>query len=56
VHACVQRLVSVVKMATMFEESATKEQCSLVRFLWAGGLCAKYIHNEMCPVYGGKLL
>jgi hypothetical protein len=27
-----------------------------VRFLWAKGLNAKDIHNEMFPVYGGKCL
>jgi hypothetical protein len=25
-------------------------------FLWAKGLNAKDIHEEMCPVYGGKCL
>jgi hypothetical protein len=50
----VQRLVSVVKMATVVEDCNTKEQDSVVRFLWANGLNAKDIHKEMFPVYGGK--
>jgi hypothetical protein len=36
VHAHVQRLVSVVKMATVFEECIIKEQCSAVRFFLGG--------------------
>jgi hypothetical protein len=32
-HAHVQRLVSVVKMATVFEEYTTERQCSVVRLL-----------------------
>jgi hypothetical protein len=55
-HMHVQRLVSVVKMATVLEEYATKEHCSVVRFLWAKGLNTKDIHKEMFPVYGGKCL
>jgi hypothetical protein len=43
-------------MATSFEECATEEQRSVVRFLWAKGLNAKDIHNKMFPVYGGKCL
>jgi hypothetical protein len=54
-HAHVQRLVSVVKMATVLEEYATEEQ-RFVRFLWAEGLSAKDIHKNMFPVYGGKCL
>jgi hypothetical protein len=50
-HAHVQRLVSVVKVATMLQGYTTEEQRSVVRFLWA-----KYIHKEMFPVYGGKCL
>jgi hypothetical protein len=51
-----QRLVSVVKMATMLVECITEEQRSVVHFLWPMGLNAKDIHKEMFPVYGGKLL
>jgi hypothetical protein len=41
-HAHVQRLVSVVKMATMLEECTTEEQLSTVFFfLWAEGLNTK---------------
>jgi hypothetical protein len=39
-HAHVQRIVSVVKMATVLEECTTEEPCSVVRFLWAKGLNA----------------
>jgi hypothetical protein len=53
-HVHVQRLVSVVKMATVLEVRNTKEQCSA--FLWANGLDAKDIHTEMFPVYGGKCM
>jgi hypothetical protein len=31
-HAHFQMLVSVVKMATVFDECTTEEQCSVVRF------------------------
>jgi hypothetical protein len=55
-HAHVQRLVSVVKMATEFEEHTTEKQYSVVRFFWAKGLTAKDIHKEIVPVYGGKCL
>jgi ABC-type proline/glycine betaine transport system substrate-binding protein len=55
-HAHVQRLVSVVKMATMLEECATKEQRSVADFLRAKGLNTKDIHKEMFPVYSGKCL
>jgi hypothetical protein len=51
-----QRLVSVVKMVTVLEDCNTKEQRFVVRFLWAKGLNAKDIHNEIVPVYGGKCL
>jgi hypothetical protein len=53
-HVYVQRLVSVVKMATVHEECITEEQRSAVRFLWANELNAKDIHKEMFPTYGGK--
>jgi hypothetical protein len=33
-HAHVLRLVSVVKMTTLFEECTTEEQRSVVRFFW----------------------
>jgi transposase len=49
-YADVQKLVSVVKMATVLEER------SVVRFLWAKGLNAKDINKEMFSVYGGKCL
>jgi phage terminase large subunit-like protein len=52
----VQRLVSVVKMATVFEQCITKKQHSVVHFLWAKGLNSKDLHKEMFPLYGGKCL
>jgi hypothetical protein len=55
-HAYVQRLVSVVKMATVLDECSNEEQHSVVRFLWGKALNAKNIHKEMFPVYGGKCL
>jgi hypothetical protein len=57
-HAHVQRLVSVVKMATVLEECTIEEQRSVVCgfFLWGKGLNTKDIHKEMFPVYGGKCL
>jgi hypothetical protein len=42
-HAHVQRLISVIKMATVLEDFTTEEQRSVVRFLWAKGLNAKDI-------------
>jgi hypothetical protein len=38
--AHVQRLVSVVQMATVLAVYTTEEQRSVVRFLWAKGLYA----------------
>jgi hypothetical protein len=55
-HAYVQRLVSVIKMATVLEEYNTEEQRSVMPFLWAEGLNAKDIHKETFPVCGGKCL
>jgi hypothetical protein len=43
-HEHVQRLVSVVKMATVLEDCTTEEQSSVVRFLWAKGLNTEHIH------------
>jgi hypothetical protein len=43
-------------MATLLEDYTTKEQRSVVCFLWAKGLNAKDIHKEIFPVYGGKCL
>jgi hypothetical protein len=56
VHAHVQRLISVVKRVIVLEDCTTKEQRSVVHFLWAKGLNAKDIHKEMFLVYGGKCL
>jgi hypothetical protein len=44
-HAHVQRLISVVKMATMLEKYTTEKQSSVLRFLWAKGHSAKDIHK-----------
>jgi hypothetical protein len=52
-HAHIQRLVLIVKLATVFQVYNTEEQRSVVRFLWAG-LNEKDIHKEMFPVYCGK--
>jgi hypothetical protein len=50
-HANVERLVSVVKMATVLEVYTTEEQRSVVRFfMWAKGLHAED-NKEMFPVY-----
>jgi hypothetical protein len=43
-------------MATVLEDCTTKEQYSVLRFLWAKGLSAKDINKGMFPVYGGKCL
>jgi hypothetical protein len=42
-------------MATVLE-CITEKQRSVVRFLRAKGLSAKYIHKKMFPVYGWKYL
>jgi hypothetical protein len=49
-HAHGQRLVSLVKTATVLEEYSTEEQRYVVLFLWAKGLNAKNIHKEIFPV------
>jgi hypothetical protein len=49
-------LVSVVKMATVLGKCNTEEQRSCVRFLWAKGLNATDINEEMFPVYDMKCL
>jgi hypothetical protein len=43
-------------MAAVHEGSATEDQCSVVRSIWAKRLNAKDIHKEMFPLYGGKCL
>jgi hypothetical protein len=50
-HAHVQRLISVVKMATVLVKYTTEEHRSVVRFS-----VGKYIHKEMFPVYCRKCL
>jgi hypothetical protein len=45
VHVHVQRLISVVRMATALQEFTTKEQSSVVRFLCAKGHNAKNINK-----------
>jgi hypothetical protein len=54
----VQRLVSVVKMATVLEEYTTyyRRAAFCCPLLCAKGLNAKDIHRKMFPVYGGKCL
>jgi hypothetical protein len=53
-HAHVQRLVSVLKMATVLEECVTEEHCSVVPLLWAKGHDVKDINEKIIPVFGGK--
>jgi hypothetical protein len=55
-RAHVQRLVSVVKMATLLEECNTERQRSVMRFLWTKGFYTKDIHKGMFSVCGGKCL
>jgi hypothetical protein len=43
-------------MATVLEECTIEEQRCVVRFLWAKGLNAKDIHEDVFPVYCGKCL
>jgi hypothetical protein len=43
-------------MATVLEECTTREQRSVVRFLWIKGVNAKNIHSEIFLIYGGKCL
>jgi hypothetical protein len=43
-HVHVQRLVSVVKMATLLECTSEEQRC-VVQFLWAEGLKANDIHK-----------
>jgi hypothetical protein len=56
VHAHVQKLVSVVIIATALEEYTTENQSSVVRFLWAKRLNAQVIHKEIFPAYVVKYL
>jgi hypothetical protein len=56
VNAQVERMVSIVKMATVLKECTDKEQCSAVRFLWLKRLTAKFIHKGLFPVYSEKHL
>jgi hypothetical protein len=56
VYAHVQRLVSVVKIATVLQVCTTENHRSVVHSLWPKGLNAKDIHKEMFPVYSGKCL
>jgi hypothetical protein len=44
-HAHIQRLVSVVKTATVLEECPTEDQRSLVRYLLPKGLNPKDVHK-----------
>jgi hypothetical protein len=39
-------------MATALEECSTEKQHSVLQFLWAKGLNAKYIHKDVCPAEG----
>jgi hypothetical protein len=58
VHAYVQRLISVVRMATMLEEYTVKEQCSVVRFCEQKDSmqrifikkCFLFVVRSICPI------
>jgi hypothetical protein len=52
----IQRLISVVKIATVLEICTAEEQRYVVLFFWAKGLNAKNIHKECFSIYGGKCL
>jgi transposase len=54
VHPHVQKLVSLVKMATVLEECSAEEQRSIVRFLWAKGFNSRNFSKEIFPVYREK--
>jgi hypothetical protein len=43
-------------MVAPLNTCATIEQRGVVRFLWAKGMAAKDIHNEMLPMYGEHCL
>jgi hypothetical protein len=53
-HAHVQRVVSVVKMATVLDTCTTETQRSVVHSVWEKGLNAKDIYKEMISVFCGK--
>jgi hypothetical protein len=52
----VQRLVSVVKMATVLEKFTNEKQLCVVLLFVGKVLSANYIHKEIFPVYDGKCL
>ena len=43
-------------MAAPLNTCTTIEQRGVVRFLWAKGVAAKYIHKEMLPMYSEHCL
>jgi transposase-like protein len=43
-------------MAAPLKTCTTIEQRGVVRFLWAKGMAAKDIHNEMLPTFGEHCL
>jgi hypothetical protein len=52
-HEQAQKLVSIVKMATVVEGYTTEEKRYVARF-WPKGFNAKNIHKEIFPLHGGK--
>jgi hypothetical protein len=50
VHVHIQRIVSVVKVATMLEACTTEKQHSVLHFLWAKGLNAR-ISTKICLLF-----
>jgi hypothetical protein len=55
-HVHVQRLASVVKMATVLEEYTTEEQSFVVHLFGEKGINVKVIRIETFPLYIGKCL
>jgi hypothetical protein len=55
-HGHVQKLVSVVKMATVLKGVLPKSNVMFCISLWTKELNAKEIHEEMFHVYDGKCL
>jgi hypothetical protein len=54
-HAHVQRLVSVVKMATVLEGYTTEEHGNVVFFCGQKNSVTKEVHKEMFPAYGRRI-
>jgi hypothetical protein len=55
-HGHIQRLISVVKIATVIEECTTEEHRFCLPLFWTKGIHEKYMHGKMFPVCCGKCL